>query len=86
LLRGAKVTADACPVGAVVYVQARNMKQPWCSATNLADANARALINLYGKRWGIEQRFRDAKNPRFGMGMGAIRVSTPARRSATTAI
>ena len=38
------------------------------------------LISLYARRWGIECGFRDSKNPRFGMGMGAIHVSTPARR------
>jgi hypothetical protein len=80
MLRGAKVTAAAYPVAAVVCVQARDMKEPWCLVTNLPNAKVRALINLYGKRWSIEQGFRDAKNPRFGMGMGGIHVSTPARR------
>ena len=40
----------------------------------------RDLSRLYGKRWGIECGFRDTKDIRFGMGMGSIRVSTPARR------
>ena len=40
----------------------------------------RALMNLYGKRWGIECGFRDTKDLRFGMGMGSIHVSTPDRR------
>ena len=30
--------------------------------------------------WDIECGFRDTKDIRFGMGMGSIRVSTPARR------
>jgi len=38
------------------------------------------LKGLYGKRWGIECGLRDTKDIRFGMGMGSIRVSTPARR------
>ena len=37
-------------------------------------------MGLYGKRWGIECGLRDAKDPRFGMGMGSIHVSTPERR------
>jgi len=41
---------------------------------------ARALVNLYAKRWGIEGAFRDTKDLRFGMGMGAMHVSTPDRR------
>jgi len=79
-LRGAAVTAHACPVAAVVCVQAKGMKQPWCLATSLADQPARALINLYAKRWQIEGGFRDSKDLRFGMGMGSIHVSTPGRR------
>jgi len=79
-LRGAAVTAHACPVAAVVCVQAKGMKEPWCLATSLADQPARALINLYAKRWQIEGGFRDSKDLRFGMGMGSIHVSTPGRR------
>ena len=41
---------------------------------------ARALINLYAKRWGIECAFRDTKDLRFGMGMSAMHISTPDRR------
>ncbi len=56
------------------------MKQPWCLAANVTNETARALVNLYGKRWGIEGAFRDTKDLRFGMGMGAMHVSTPDRR------
>jgi len=80
VLRGAMVTAAGCPVATVVCVQARDMKQPWCLAASVTNETARALINLYGKRWGIEGAFRDAKDLRFGMGMGAMHVSTPDRR------
>ncbi len=80
LLRGARVTADRYPVGTVVCVHDAAMKEPWCLAASTPDATARALITLYGRRWGIECGFRDAKNLRFGLGMGTIRVSTPARR------
>ena len=80
VLRGATVTAAGYPVGIVVCVQARDMKQPWCLATSVTNETARALVNLYGKRWGIEGAFRDTKDLRFGMGMGAIHVSTPDRR------
>ena len=34
----------------------------------------------YGKRWGIETSFRDIKDMRFGMGLSAMRVSSPQRR------
>ena len=80
VLRGATVTAAGCPVATVVCVQAKDMKQPWCLATSVTHETARALVNLYGKRWGIEGAFRDTKDLRFGMGMGAMHVSTPDRR------
>jgi hypothetical protein len=80
LLRGALVTAERYQVGTVLCVQDRAMKQAWCLATSSSDANARALMSLYGKRWSIECGLRDTKDLRFGMGMGSIHVSTPARR------
>jgi hypothetical protein len=80
VLRGATVTAAGCPVATVVCVQAKDMKQPWCLAASVTNETARALINLYGKRWGIEGGFRDTKDLRFGMGMSAVHVSTPDRR------
>ena len=80
LLRGALVTADKYQVGTVLCVRDKDMKQAWCLATNLTDVTASGLKSLYGKRWGIECGFRDTKDIRFGMGMGSVHVSTPARR------
>ena len=80
LLRGALVTAERYQVGTVLCVQDRAMKQAWCLATSSSDADARVLMSLYGKRWSIECGLRDTKDLRFGMGMGTIHVSTPARR------
>jgi hypothetical protein len=80
ILRGAAVTAEDYPVGAVVCVQAKDMKQPWCLATSLRDEKAKVLLKKYAKRWTIECSFRDAKDPHFGMGMGQVRVNSPERR------
>ena len=80
VLRGARVTAERYQVGTVLCVQDKEMKQAWCLATSSTDATAKALMTLYGKRWGIESGFRDTKDIRFGMGMGSIHVSTPERR------
>jgi hypothetical protein len=80
VLRAATVTAAGYEVGAVVCVQAKGMKEPWCLAVSTAGEPARALINLYAKRWGIECAFRDTKDLRFGMGMSAMHISTPDRR------
>ncbi len=80
VLRAAAVTAVGYPVGTVVCVQAKDMKEPWCLAASTTDEPGRALINLYAKRWGIECAFRDTKDLRFGMGMGSVHVSSPDRR------
>lgn len=80
ILRGALVTAERYQVGTVLCVQDREMKQAWCLASSSTDASSRALMSLYGKRWSIECGLRDTKDLRFGMGMGSIHVSTPARR------
>lgn len=80
VLRGASVTAAAQPVGAVVCVHAKAMKEPWCLATSKTEATAREVVNLYARRWTIEPSFRDTKDLRFGMGLAAVRISNPERR------
>lgn len=80
IVRQGMVTGDLYPVPTVICVQAKDMKEPWCLAASSPDAKASNLIKLYGKRWSIECAFRDTKNLRFGMGLGAMRVSTPERR------
>jgi hypothetical protein len=79
-LRGAKVTADEYPVGTVVCVHAKAMKDPWCLAASDPQGQTRTLINYYGKRWAIESSFRDTKDLRFGMGLGALHIASPERR------
>ena len=56
VLRGATVTATGFPLGAVVCVQAKNMKQPWCLAASITAEPARALVSLYAKRWASRAR------------------------------
>ena len=56
------------------------MKQPWCLATSVTNETARALVNLYGKRWGHRGRVPRHQGPTFRHGMGAMHVSTPDRR------
>ena len=80
VLRGALVTADRYPVGTVVCVQDKAMKQAWCLAASSTDATARQLTGYYGRRWGIECGLRDTKDLRFGMGLGTMHVKSPERR------
>ena len=80
VLRGAAVTADRYPVGTVVCVQDRGMKQAWCLAASSTDATAKQLSGYYGRRWGIECGLRDTKDLRFGMGLGTMHVKSAERR------
>jgi hypothetical protein len=52
-----------------VCVRDEDMKQTWCLATNLTNATASVLKELYGKRCGIECGFRDTKDLHFDMGI-----------------
>src|SRR5690242_2092138 len=79
-LRDATVTAAQCPVGAVVCVHAKDMKQPWCLVASDAAATARQIIDRYAKRWGVEPSFRDTKDLRFGLGHSTVRIGDPQRR------
>lgn len=80
LLKDARVTADRYQVGSVVCIHARGMKDHWCLATSFRDLSATKLVQLYGKRFTIEESFRDIKDLRFGLGLSTVRIGNPARR------
>lgn len=80
LLRGARVTRAGRQLGAVVCVKAKGMKDAWHLATSHGDKPASEIVALYGKRFTIEETFRDQKNLRFGMGLSETRIGDPARR------
>jgi len=80
LLRGARVTKAGREIGAVVCVKARGMKEAWHLATSHGDKPASEVVALYGKRFTIEESFRDQKNLRFGMGLSDTRIGDPNRR------
>ncbi len=79
-LRDARVTAKGQPVGAVVCVHAKDMKEPWCLASSARDAPVAMLVRHYAERWTIEPQFRDTKDLQFGMGLSATRIGSPMRR------
>src|SRR5688572_28246292 len=56
------------------------MKEPWCLATSRADLPPKQVVLLYGRRFSIEENFRDTKDPRFGLGLSATHIGEPARR------
>lgn len=80
MLVNAKVTASRSQVGAVVVVKAKNMKEPWCLATSMAKAKAAEVVKLYGRRFTIEETFRDTKDLHFGMGLSATHIRSADRR------
>lgn len=80
LLRKARVTKTRREVGAVVCVKAKGMKEPWCLATSHANKTGAEIVKHYGKRFTIEETFRDLKNLRFGMGLSDTRINSPERR------
>jgi hypothetical protein len=79
-LTGARVTQDETPVGAVVCVKKKGMKEAWCLATSLKESTAAFVVGLYAKRFRTEETFRDMKDLRFGMGLSWVRVRSADRR------
>jgi hypothetical protein len=80
MLRGAKVTSDGAAVGAVVVVHDKRMKEAWCLATSLSDRKASEIVKLYGRRFTIEETFRDTKDLHFGLGLSATHIRNADRR------
>ena len=80
MLKGAGISQARQRVGAVVCVRAKGMREAWHLAASDGEATARALVNLYARRWTIEPSFRDAKDLRFGMGLSQARIGDPRRR------
>jgi len=79
-LAGVRVTADRAELGAVVVVHDKRMAEPWHLATSLRDKAASYIVKLYGRRFTIEETFRDQKDLRFGMGLRATHIRSEARR------
>jgi len=59
-LKNPLISHDKRHVGAVVLVHSKRMKEGWCLITNI-DAPASDIVKLYGKRFTIEETFRDRK-------------------------
>jgi len=79
-IRDALVTADRTPVAAVVCVHARGMQDAWCLATSRSDLRGAQIVKDYGKRFRIEETFRDTKDLHFGMGLKATHIGNADRR------
>jgi hypothetical protein len=79
-LEGARITQDRTPIGCFVAVHDRRMKEPWLLACSADIFSSPMAIELYQKRFSIEETFRDQQDPRFGLGMDQVRCEAPAKR------
>ena len=79
-LEPARVTADRAEVPAVICVKRRNMQEAWCLATNRTDLDSNNIVKLYGRRFTIEETFRDQKDIHFGFGLSSTHIGDPIRR------
>lgn len=80
VLRQARVTAAREAVPVVVCVQDRGMKDAWCLATSRSDLSGTEIKKAYGRRFSVEESFRDMKNPRLGLGLKQTVVKRNDRR------
>ena len=80
MLKGAMVTADKTKVPAVVLTHDRNMVDAWCIASSRKDLSATQVTKLYGRRFTIEETFRDTKDIHFGLGLSATHIRSAGRR------
>ncbi len=82
VLRGARVTAEGQPVPMVVCVQQPQMQEPWLLASSRSDLTGTAITHRYGKRFTVEETFRDVKNPHLGLGLKQTVMERNDRRDA----
>lgn len=80
LLRDVRAFVAEKPVASFVGVRAAEMKEGWCLVSSLRDVPAGEIVKAYGRRFTIEESFRDIKDLRFGMGMKSMRISNVKRR------
>lgn len=74
------VTSDETPVKSFVCAQHRGMKEAWFLASSRPDLTAAATVALYGRRFTIEEQFRDAKDRRYGLGLSYVSIERCDRR------
>jgi hypothetical protein len=80
MLKEVAVTAGCYIPAAIVLVHNKRMKDAWCLATSRDDLPAAEIVRLYGRRFSIEETFRDQKDRRFGLGLYYTHLGDPGRR------
>lgn len=79
-ISNARVTAENRMVPQFVCVKAKAMKEPWCLISSLSERKPQEIVALYGRRFTVEETFRDTKNLNFGLGLAATHIRVPERR------
>jgi len=80
VMRDAKVTAKREPVPVVICVRDHAMKDVWTVASSRSDLTGTDIKRAYGKRFTIEETFRDLKDPRLGLGLKQTVIKRNDRR------
>lgn len=80
VLRNALVTAQRAAVPVIICVQEPAMKDAWCLASSRADLLGSEIKGAYGRRFTVEETFRDVKNPRLGLGLKQTVITRNDRR------
>jgi len=84
-LKEARVTSARYQVASAVITQKKGMETPWFLGTSLSRPKT-TVMKLCGRRFTCEEKCRDTKDIRFGMGFSTTRVSTVSRRDRFLAI
>lgn len=80
VIRDALVTQDHTPVPLFVSVQKPAMKEAWYLVSSRKEWTGQQVIATYGRRFTIEEMFRDEKDWRYGLGLSHTRIANPKRR------
>ena len=80
--RHARVTAQRHLVPVVVWVQDKAMQEPWCLVSSRQDLTGVGSTVAYGRRFTVEETFRDVPNPRLGLGLTQAGIEGHDRRDA----
>ncbi len=80
VLRNARVTAQRIEVPLFIGVQEAGMKDVWCLASSRSEWTGSQIKQAYGKRFSVEESFRDLKNPRLGLGLKQTVITRNDRR------
>jgi hypothetical protein len=80
LLRNARVTAQRTEVPVFVCVQEKAMKDAWCLVSSRSEWTGSEIKRSYGKRFSVEETFRDLNNPRLGLALKQTVITRNDRR------